>query len=276
MYRVIGVVRSRPGIASSNTVNLAPSIHRERHLDKDRTGIQEPAMRRNVLIVENAELIAESISAYLTRAGLSVAVADCAESARKMISVVLPDLILLNWMLPGQTGGSFATHLRANVHTQHVPLIMIGDPKEKRRTVVNSRVTADGHIARPWQREELIARVMAVLRRRQIPRLTDEAVTGGGLYVDPATRKVLFERDGTQLLLRVGPTELRLLYFLMTNPGRVFSRAQLMEHVWGDQDLLDERSVDGYVKRLRNALKPGACDKMIEAVRGFGYRLALD
>jgi two-component system, OmpR family, phosphate regulon response regulator PhoB len=233
-------------------------------------------MRRNVLIVENAAPIAELIRANLTRAGLSVAVADCAESARNMISVVLPDLILLNWALPGQTGGSFATQLRANVHTQHVPLIMIGDPEEKRRTVGNSRVTADGHIARPWQREELIARVKAVLRRRQIPRLTDEAVTVGSLRVDPATRRVLFERDGTQLLLRVGPTELRLLYFLMTNPGRVFSRAQLMEHVWGDQDLQDERSVDGYVKRLRNALEPGACDKMIEAVRGFGYRLALD
>ena len=238
------------------------------------TDFRENAVRRNVLIIENAALVAESIRANLTRAGLSAAVADSAERARDMMSVVLPDLILLNWSLPGQPDGRFATQLRANVHTQNVPLIIMGDYEDWRRTADRFRITVDGYVARPWQREELIARVGAVLRLRQIPRLTDEAVSLGGLTIDPATRKVLVDRDGIEVLLPVGPTELRLLYFFMTNPDRLFSRAQLMEQVWGGYDLRDERSVDGYVRRLREALKPGACNRMIEAVRGFGYRFS--
>jgi two-component system phosphate regulon response regulator PhoB len=240
------------------------------------TDPREDAVRRNVLIVENAAPVAESIRANLTQAGLSAAVADSAEGAREMISVVLPDLILLNWVLPGEPDGRFATQLRANVHTQNVPLIIMGDCENWRRTADRFRITVDGYVAKPWQRGELIARVGAVLRLRQIPRLTDEAVSLGGLTIDPATRRVLVERDGTKLVLPVGPTELRLLYFLMTNPNRIIRRAELMEQVWSGQDLRDERSVDGYVRRLRGALQAGASDKMIKAVRGFGYQFSVD
>ncbi|WP_438397009.1 winged helix-turn-helix domain-containing protein [Caballeronia sp. DA-9] len=233
-------------------------------------------MPTNVLLVESAPTLAESIRRNLTELGLSVSVAESAERAREMISAVLPDLILLSWTLPGQPGGMFATQLRANINTQKVPLIMVGAYEERHRNIINSRVVPDAHIPRPMDRDDLVARVRAVLRLRQIPRLIDEPITVVGLKIDPTTRKVFYEKDGLQTVLSVGPTEFRILYFLMSNPGIVFSRSQLMEAIWSDHHLRKERSIDIYIRRLRNALAPQKCDQKIEAVRGYGYRFSVD
>jgi two-component system, OmpR family, phosphate regulon response regulator PhoB len=192
------------------------------------------------------------------------------------MSVVLPDLILLNRMLPGTEGGSFARQLRENMHTRNVPFIMLGACKNERRDLHERYSDLDDCVARPSQQEELISRVAAVLRQRRIPRLSDEAVSINGLSLEPSSRRVLMSVRGAKLVLHVGPTELRLLYFFMTHPDRVYSRTDLLEHVWGGRDFLNERSVDSYVKRLRASLRPGACDHMIESVRGFGYRFALE
>ncbi|MGV7240391.1 winged helix-turn-helix domain-containing protein [Caballeronia sp. M23-90] len=233
-------------------------------------------MPENVLLIENEPSIAGSMWRNLTELGLSVSVAESAERAREMISAVLPDLILLNWTLPGEPAGSFATQLRANASTQHVPLIMVGAYEERRRNIINARITPDAHIPRPLDRDDLVARVRAVLRLRQFPRLIDEPVMIDGLRVDPATRRVTHEQDSVQTQLAVGPTEFRILYFLMTNPGRVFDRAQIMAAIWNDPQTRKERSIDGYVKRLRTALAPQHYDQQIEAVRGFGYRFSVN
>lgn len=188
---------------------------------------------------------------------------------------MLPDLILLNWTVPGTEGGVFAQQLRQNKHTQNVPFIVLGDWEAKRHLTNERYVDAEGFVVRPSLQGELLARVGAILRRRQIPRLTDEPVSVNGLTLDPASRKVSMTSCNKTLELRVPPTEFRLLYFFMTHPGRVYSRAELLDQVWGGREFLDEHSVNTYVRRLRSSLQPGACHEMIEAVRGFGYGFAL-
>jgi two-component system phosphate regulon response regulator PhoB len=229
-------------------------------------------MPRNVLIVENEPAMAESIRSRLMRAGFDTAIAHNAENAWQSVSVVLPDLILLNWRLTAQSGMSLADQLRADARTKYVPLILLGPSKPKGRVLYGSNGSMDGHVARPERDDKLIASISAVLRGQQIPRLTDDAVSIGGLSIDPATRRVFADREGNRTELHVGPTELRLLYFFMTHPGPIYSRTELLYQVWGDCEFLSERSVDSYVKRLRDSLRPGACDTMVEVVRGFGYR----
>lgn len=229
-------------------------------------------MPTNVLIIENEPSIAASLRTEILRMGHHAAIADNAVRAWELLSVVLPDLILLNRTVPGTEGRVFAQELRQNKHTQNVPFIVLGLWAPKSPAVDDRYVDVEGFVARPSRQEELLARVSAILRRRQIPRLTDEAVSINGLMLDPASRKVSTTLNGKKLEMHVRPTEFRLLYFFMTHPGRVFSRADLLEQVWGDHDFLDERSVNTYVRRLRKSLEPGACQELIEAVRGFGYR----
>jgi two-component system phosphate regulon response regulator PhoB len=168
----------------------------------------------------------------LQRVGHLAAIADDAEQAWALMSVVLPDLILLNRMLPRTEGGSFARQLRENMHTRNVPFIMLGACKNERRDLYERYSDLDDCVARPSQQEELISRVAAVLRQRQIPRLTDEAVSINGLSLEPSSRKVLMSAHGAKLVLHVGPTELRLLYFFMTHPDRVYSRTDLLEAIF--------------------------------------------
>jgi two-component system phosphate regulon response regulator PhoB len=221
-----------------------------------------------VLVVEDESAIAELISLNLRHAGYEVTLAASADQARLEIDRVLPDLVILDWMLPGQSGLAFAKRLRGETRTRELPIIMLTARADEGDKVAGLDAGADDYLTKPFSTHELMARIRAVLRRKA-PEALDSAVEVGHLRLDPATRRV---GRGAQEL-RMGPTEFRLLHFFMTHPERVHSRAQLLDRVWGDHVFIEERTVDVHVKRLRESLAPVGCSAMIETVRGAGYRL---
>ena len=221
-----------------------------------------------VLVVEDESAIAELISLNLRHAGYEVTLAASAEQAQAAVDGVLPDLVLLDWMLPGQSGLALARRWRAEARTRELPIIMLTARAEESDKVAALDAGADDYLAKPFSTNELMARIRAVLRRKA-PEALDAAVEVGGLKLDPSTRRV----TRGDIELKLGPTEFRLLHFLMTHPERVHSRAQLLDRVWGDHVFIEERTVDVHVKRLREALAPAQCSQMVETVRGAGYRL---
>jgi len=221
-----------------------------------------------VLVVEDESAIAELISLNLRHAGYEVTLAASADQARLEIDGVLPDLVILDWMLPGQSGLAFAKRLRGETRTRELPVIMLTARADEGDKVAGLDAGADDYLTKPFSTHELMARIRAVLRRKA-PEALDSAVEVGPLWLDPATRRV---GRGAQEL-RMGPTEFRLLHFFMTHPERVHSRAQLLDRVWGDHVFIEERTVDVHVKRLRESLSSVSCQHMIETVRGAGYRL---
>jgi two-component system phosphate regulon response regulator PhoB len=222
-----------------------------------------------VLVVEDESAIGELIAINLRHAGFDVTLAENAEQATVAVDAVLPDLVLLDWMLPGQTGVALARRWRADARTRELPIIMLTARADETDKVAGLDAGADDYLTKPFSTQELLARIRAVLRRR-VPEALDTAVEVGGLKLDPSTRRV--SRNGVDL--KLGPTEFRLLHFFMTHPERVHSRAQLLDRVWGDHVFIEERTVDVHVKRLREALLPARCASMIETVRGAGYRLS--
>ncbi len=220
-----------------------------------------------VLVVEDESAIAELISLNLRHAGYEVTIAGSAEQAQAAVDGVLPDLVLLDWMLPGQSGLALARRWRAEARTRELPIIMLTARADEADKVAGLDAGADDYLPKPFSTNELMARIRAVLRRKA-PEALDAAVEVGGLRLDPSTRRVT--RGDVEL--RLGPTEFRLLHFLMTHPERVHSRAQLLDRVWGDHVFIEERTVDVHVKRLREALAPANCAAMVETVRGAGYR----
>ena len=221
-----------------------------------------------VLVVEDESAIAELISLNLRHAGYEVTLAASAEQAQAAVDGVLPDLVLLDWMLPGQSGLSLARRWRGDARTRELPIIMLTARADETDKVAGLDAGADDYLAKPFSTNELMARIRAVLRRKA-PEALDAAVELGGLRLDPSTRRV--SRGDVEL--KLGPTEFRLLHFFMTHPERVHSRAQLLDRVWGDHVFIEERTVDVHVKRLREALSPAQCAQMVETVRGAGYRL---
>ena len=221
-----------------------------------------------VLVVEDEAAIAELIAINLRHAGFDVTLAENADQALVAVDAVLPDLVLLDWMLPGQSGVSLARRWRADARTKELPVIMLTARADETDKVAGLDAGADDYLTKPFSTQELLARIRAVLRRR-VPEALDSAVEVGGLKLDPSTRRV--SRGGVEL--KLGPTEFRLLHFFMAHPERVHSRAQLLDRVWGDHVFIEERTVDVHVKRLREALMPARCAQMIETVRGAGYRL---
>ena len=220
-----------------------------------------------VLVVEDESAIAELISLNLRHAGYEVTIAGSAEQAQAAVDGVLPDLVLLDWMLPGQSGLALARRWRAEARTRELPIIMLTARADEADKVAGLDAGADDYLPKPFSTNELMARIRAVLRRKA-PEALDAAVEVGGLKLDPSTRRVT--RGDVEL--KLGPTEFRLLHFLMTHPERVHSRAQLLDRVWGDHVFIEERTVDVHVKRLREALAPANCAAMVETVRGAGYR----
>jgi len=219
-----------------------------------------------VLIVEDEPAIAELIAVNLRHNGFDPVWAEDGEGAQRELDAVLPDAILLDWMLPGQSGLSLARQWRAHPRTKGVPILMLtarGDEPDK---VAGLDAGADDYITKPFSTQELLARIRAVLRRR-VPEQAGDSVSIGNLTLDPATYRVTW--DGQPL--KLGPTEFKLLNYLMKHPERVHSRGQLLDKVWGDHVYIEERTVDVHVKRLREAL--GAAGAMVETVRGAGYRL---
>jgi phosphate regulon transcriptional regulatory protein PhoB len=228
-------------------------------------------MSTTILVVEDEPAIQELIAVNLSFAGHKVLRASDAEQAQTLIRAELPDLILLDWMLPGSSGITFARSLRSDERTRQIPLIMLTAKGSEHDKVEGLEAGADDYVTKPFSPKELIARIKAVLRRRA-PQLTDDIVEIGTLRLDPGTRRVL----GGAEPLSVGPTEFRLLHFFMTHTERVFSRAQLLDQVWGDHVFVEERTVDVHIRRLRKALEPTGHEAHIETVRGAGYRFTLN
>jgi two-component system phosphate regulon response regulator PhoB len=230
-----------------------------------------------VLVVEDESAIAELIALHLRHEGHEVVLAASAEEGQAAVDGALPDLVLLDWMLPGQSGLQLARRWRLDARTRALPLIMLTARADESDKIVGLDAGADDYLTKPFSPRELMARIRAVLRRRA-PQALDEAVEVGGLRLDPATRRVSAtvgaDPAGERRELKLGPTEFRLLHFLMTHPERVHSRAQLLDRVWGDHVFIEERTVDVHVKRLREALAPVQCAALVETVRGAGYRLA--
>jgi len=226
-------------------------------------------MAATILLVEDEPAIQELIAANLMRAGHHVVRASDAETAQRIVRDALPDLILLDWMLPGMSGVEFARRLRAEERTRGIPLIMLTARGEEQDKVLGLESGADDYITKPFSPRELVARIKAVLRRRA-PETTEDPVDLGGLRLDPATHRLA--AGGNPITL--GPTEFRLLHFLMTHPERVHSRAQLLDPVWGDHVFVEERTVDVHIRRLRCALEPSNLDSLVQTVRGSGYRFS--
>jgi two-component system, OmpR family, phosphate regulon response regulator PhoB len=225
-----------------------------------------------VLVVEDETAIAELIAINLRHAGHAVMLATSAEQAQQAINGALPDLVLLDWMLPGDSGLQLAKRWRGDARTRELPIIMLTARAEEGDKIVGLDAGADDYLVKPFSTKELLARIRAVLRRKA-PNTLDEAVEVAGLRLDPATRRVA-GRCGDELReLKIGPTEFRLLHFFMTHPERVHSRAHLLDRVWGDHVFIEERTVDVHIKRLREALAPAERSCLIETVRGVGYRL---
>ena len=225
-----------------------------------------------IVVVEDEPAIAELISINLRHAGHQVVIAPTAEAARHEIDAKLPDLVVLDWMLPGQSGLALARQWRADARTRELPIIMLTARGEEADKVAALDAGADDYLTKPFSTNELMARIRAVLRRKA-PEALEDVVDVAGLRIDPSTRRVRRVSAQGEVDLKLGPTEFRLLHFLMTHPERVHSRAQLLDRVWGDHVFIEERTVDVHVKRLREALAPAHCAGMIETVRGAGYRL---
>jgi two-component system phosphate regulon response regulator PhoB len=230
-------------------------------------------MASTILVVEDEPAIQELVAVNLTFAGHKALRAASVEQALTLIRAELPDLILLDWMLPDTSGVQFAKRLRQDERTKDVPIIMLTARTNESDKVEGLEAGADDYITKPFSPKELMARIKAVLRRRA-PQLTDDAVELGGLKLDPVTHRLSGSRSGNHLSLDIGPTEFRLLHFFMTHPERVYSRAQLLDQVWGDHVFLEERTVDVHIRRLRHALTPSGHEHLVETVRGSGYRFS--
>jgi two-component system, OmpR family, phosphate regulon response regulator PhoB len=226
-----------------------------------------------ILVVEDETAIAELVAINLRHSGYEVTVAADAGQAQAEVDAVLPDLVVLDWMLPGQSGLSLARQWRDATRTRGLPIIMLTARAEEADKVVGLDAGADDYLAKPFSTHELMARIRAVLRRKA-PQALDTVVELGELRLDPATRRVTRRTGAQPLEVRIGPTEFKLLHFLMTHPERVHSRSQLLDRVWGDHVFIEERTVDVHVKRLRDALSAVQCAHLVETVRGAGYRIS--
>jgi two-component system phosphate regulon response regulator PhoB len=220
-----------------------------------------------ILVVEDEPAIAELIAINLRHAGHDVSIAGGSEQAQASIDSVLPDLVILDWMLPGQSGVALARQWRSVARTRELPIILLTARADESDKITGLDAGADDYLTKPFSTNELMARIRAVLRRR-LPEALDTAVELAGLRLDPSTHRI--SKDGVEI--KLGPTEFRLLHFFMSHPERVHSRAQLLDRVWGDHVFIEERTVDVHVKRLREGLLPANGSQMIETVRGAGYR----
>ena len=226
-------------------------------------------MAATILVVEDEPAIQELIAYNLKQAGHQPLRADNAEQALILVANALPDLVLLDWMLPGLSGIELARRLRADKRTRAIPIIMLTARSDEQDKLQGLETGADDYITKPFSPRELNARIKAVLRRRA-PEMTDDMVQLGGLKLDPASHRVTGNGEPVDL----GPTEFRLLHFLMTHAERVHSRTQLLDQVWGDHVFVEERTVDVHIRRLRKALEPTELDGLVQTVRGTGYRFS--
>jgi two-component system phosphate regulon response regulator PhoB len=227
-------------------------------------------MSADILVVEDEEAIREMVGLALTRNNYRFRQAEDAEQARTLINERFPDLILLDWMLPGTSGIELARQLKDNAATRHLPIIMLTARAEEDDKVNALEAGADDYVTKPFSPRELLARIKSVLRRAA-PHTTEDIIKVGGLVLDPVSHRLQAGTDPINL----GPTEFRLLRFFMTHPERVYSRAQLLDMVWGNNIYVEERTVDVHIRRLRKALQASGHDTLVQTVRGEGYRFSV-
>lgn len=224
--------------------------------------------RLRALIVEDEPAISELLAINLRHNGFEPVVCMDGEQAQRELDAVLPDIVLLDWMLPGMSGIALARQWRKAERTRQVPILLLTARSEENDKIQGLDAGADDYITKPFSTQELMARIRAILRRRS-PEQSTESLKIGQLELDSATHRVSYA--GTEL--KVGPTEFKLLRYLMAHPERVHSRSQLLDKVWGDHVFIEERTVDVHIKRLREALQTAG--NMIDTVRGAGYRLTV-
>lgn len=223
-----------------------------------------------VLLVEDEVAIRDMVVFALKRAGLDVRCAADVNAAQIEISLRKPNLILLDWMLPGTSGLEFAKRLKKAELTCEIPIIMLTARGGEDDRVLGLDSGVDDYVVKPFSTRELVSRIRAVLRRGQSGSERDEIVLGK-LTIDVTGQRVSANGE----LIQLGPTEYRLLHFLATHPDRVYSRAQLLDHVWGTAVYIEDRTVDVHIGRLRKALETSQCDRYVQTVRGSGYRFSL-
>lgn len=226
-------------------------------------------MTTRVLVVEDDPAIQELIRFTLEKAGLKAAVAASAEEALTALKAALPDVVLIDWMLPKMSGLALARQLREAARTEKLPLIMVTARGEEADRVAGLEQGADDYLVKPFSPRELLARIQAVLRRRA-PHAAELTLAIGPLQLDPISYEVTLDGRAVEL----ASAEFKLLRFFMAHPGRVFSRAQVLDQVWGDHVFIEERTVDVHIRRLRQALGPKG-EALIETVRGAGYKFAV-
>jgi two-component system phosphate regulon response regulator PhoB len=223
-------------------------------------------MNSHILVVEDEALTQRLIATTLTRAGHRVQCATTISEADTAIARQLPDLVLLDWVLPNATGVSLMRRLRADTRTRETLIIMLTSRTDESDLLTGLDAGADDYMTKPFSTRELLARVKAQLRRRA-PQTTDDMVEVSGLRLDPVVKRLTFGAS----VIAIGAIEFRMLHYLATHPGRVFSRGQLLDKIWGDQVFVQDRTVDAHIRALRHALRPSGHDELIETVRGSGY-----
>lgn len=224
---------------------------------------------KKILVIEDEASIRDMLRFALERVDFLVSVAADAPSARLRIAESRPDLILLDWMMPGMSGVDYARELKAAPQTRDIPLIMVTARAEEEDKIRGLNIGCDDYVSKPFSFPELIARIQAVLRR-SMPGGEEERLAVAGLQVDAASQRVTAKGEP----VRLGPTEYRLLHFFISHPERVYTREQVLDRVWGQNVYVEERTVDVHIRRLRKALEPYGYDGMIQTVRGTGYRFS--
>ncbi|WP_018692438.1 phosphate regulon transcriptional regulator PhoB [Algicola sagamiensis] len=226
-------------------------------------------MARRILVVEDETPIREMLAFVLEQNGYQAVEAGDYETAMMAITEPYPDLILLDWMLPGGSGIQFAKRIKQDEMMRNIPIIMLTARGEEEDKVKGLEVGADDYVTKPFSPKELMARIKAVIRRVS-PTSLDEAIEVKGLRLDPVSHRVTANSGEIEM----GPTEFRLLHFFMTHPERVYSREQLLDHVWGTNVYVEDRTVDVHIRRLRKAIGLHGHDKLVQTVRGSGYRFS--
>lgn len=223
----------------------------------------------NILIVEDEPAITMLIQFTLEQAGFSVRTADSVESAKKALAQELPTVLLLDWMLPGMSGVQYIKQLRADSRTESLPIILLTARSEEDDKEQGLDTGADDYVTKPFSPRELVSRIKALVRRHS-PHKIQQSVEQFGLKLDPETKAVKCEDKA----VTIGPTEFKLLHFFMTHANRVYSRAQLLDLVWGEHVFLEERTVDVHIRRLRKVLETVSLAHLVQTIRGEGYRFA--
>ena len=230
-------------------------------------------MQKRILIVDDEPAIRDMVAFALRKGEYEPIHAGDAREAQTAIADLSPDLILLDWMLPGTSGLDLARRWRKDGMTRDIPIIMLTARGEENDRVSGLEAGVDDYVVKPFSARELLARIRAVMRRT---REDDEEgnVAVGGLRIDGAAHRVFAQNGDVQSPVAIGPTEYRLLHFFMTHPERVYTRSQLLDHVWGGNVYVEERTVDVHIRRLRKTLEPFGLEHMVQTVRGAGYRFS--